>query len=59
MIYTEAVMLEVFRRSSIVPFGVFHKTTQDVEFQGYTIPEGTSVMANIYEVHHDEDVWGR
>ncbi len=30
---------------------------KDVDFYGYTIPEGTTVMANLYAVHRDENTW--
>ena len=58
LIYTEAVMLEVFRNSSIVPFGVFHSAMEDVTFHGYNIPKDTVIMGNLWEVHHDKEVWG-
>ena len=28
-----------------------------VEFGGYTIPKGTTVMSNLYAVHRDERIW--
>jgi len=58
MIYTEAVMLETFRHSSVVPLGLFHSAMRDVKFHGFSIPKDTVVIANIYGVHHDKDIWG-
>jgi cytochrome P450 len=59
MTYAEAVMLEVFRNSSIVPLSIFHSAMEDVpSFHGYEIPKGTVVMGNLYSVHHDTTTWG-
>jgi cytochrome P450 len=58
MPYTEAVMLEVFRMSSLVPLGVPHRAMEDTEFHGYKIPSGTIVFANLYAHHYDEKIWG-
>jgi cytochrome P450 len=58
MRYTEALLNEVMRFSSLVPLSVFHWTTEDVELSGYNIPKGTMVMPNLYAAHFDEKVWG-
>jgi cytochrome P450 len=58
MKYTEALLNEVMRFSSLVPLSLFHWTTEDVEFHGYNIPKGTMVMPNLYSAHYDEKVWG-
>ena len=52
--FVEATLLEVQRMGDVVPFGVSHATTVDVEFRGYHIPKGTMVMANQHCVHRDE-----
>ena len=57
MPYVEATILEIQRLSEVVPFGVPHSVLEDVEFKGYTIPKGTTVMSNLYAVHRDERVW--
>jgi cytochrome P450 len=58
MPYTEAVMYEVLRRSSIVALGLFHIPTIDIQFHGYDIPKDTLIVPNLYSVHHNPDVWG-
>ncbi len=58
MPYTEAFTFEVLRVSSIVPLGITHRATEDVEFKGYMIPKGTMVVGNLYSTHHDSEVWG-
>ncbi|ODM96155.1 Farnesoate epoxidase [Orchesella cincta] len=51
--YTEAVILETLRHSSIVSGGVQHS-----EVNGYTIPKGAWIFTNIYFVHHNSKIWG-
>lgn len=58
MPYTEAVIHETLRFSTLVPFSLFHNTLKDVEFQGYTIPKDTMIIPNVYEAHFDPIVWG-
>jgi cytochrome P450 len=58
MPYTEAVIMEVLRKSSLVPLGVLHRALADKEFHGYMIPKGTLLLANLYSVHHNPKYWG-
>jgi cytochrome P450 len=58
MPYTEAVIHEVLRFSSIIPFGIFHATTEDVNFHGFFIPKDTMIIPNYYSAHFDEAAWG-
>jgi len=50
--------MEVFRCSSILPVGGRHMCVEDVKIGGYDIPKGTLIHANIYQAHHDPEVWG-
>ncbi|XP_077271483.1 cytochrome P450 18a1 [Temnothorax americanus] len=54
---TEATILEVLRRSNLVPLGTPHATTRDVELDGYKIPAGTTVIPLLYSVHMDTELW--
>jgi len=56
-VYTEAVILETFRLSSIVG-ALNHTATEDVRFHGYDIPKGTMVFINLHANHHDPEIWG-
>ena len=56
--YTEAVVQEALRKASIVPLGLMHMTGQDYELDGYAMPKGTVVMANLFASHHSPEVWG-
>lgn len=55
--YTEAVLAEVHRFCSFVPFGVMHAAKEDTVLQTYDIPKGTWILPNIYFIHHDERHW--
>ena len=50
--------MEVLRCSPPVIIGFSHMTTEDAKVGGYDIPKGTLVNPNIYDAHHDPDVWG-
>ncbi|CAG7719324.1 unnamed protein product [Allacma fusca] len=55
---TEATMMEIMRKSSLVPLGLFHNTMSDTEFAGYYIPKETVIAANLHIVHNSEKIWG-
>ena len=46
--YIAAVMKEALRWQSVVPLGVPHRSLQDDEYNGYFIPAGSSVIANLW-----------
>ncbi|XP_013405673.1 cytochrome P450 2J2 [Lingula anatina] len=55
--YTQATLMEINRRSTIVPLGLPRATTEDVSFNGYTIPKNTMVIANLWSVMMNEKYW--
>ncbi|KAG8228706.1 hypothetical protein J437_LFUL008695 [Ladona fulva] len=55
--YTEATLLEVLRRSSIVPLGTTHAATKEVNLNGYRIPKDTQVVPLLHAVHMDPALW--
>ncbi|XP_065200767.1 cytochrome P450 18a1-like [Planococcus citri] len=54
---TESTILEVLRKSSIVPLGNSHATMKDVYFKGYLIPKNTEIVPLIYAVNNDPELW--
>ena len=57
MPYTEAVMTEVMRIRPVLPLGVPHATVEDIDICGKRIPEGTTLVTNLYNACHDESFW--
>ncbi|ELT88055.1 hypothetical protein CAPTEDRAFT_149323 [Capitella teleta] len=57
MPYTQATLLELLRYSSVAPLGAAHMPLEDTVIQGRTIPAGSSVLINLYHLHHDEEFW--
>lgn len=55
--YTEAVILEVLRISSVVPLGTTHSIHQETELGGYIIPENAHVVPLLHAVHMDANLW--
>ncbi|CAH2324592.1 cytochrome P450 2J6-like [Pelobates cultripes] len=57
MPYTQAVLQEVQRFTTIVPLGVAHSTQKNVKLNGFTIPKGTFIMTDLSSLHSDETYW--
>ncbi len=58
MPYTRAFIYEVLRYTSVVPLIVSHRTVQDVDIAGYTLPRDTQIKPNVWSLHHDPQFWG-
>ncbi|XP_053238632.1 cytochrome P450 2J4-like [Podarcis raffonei] len=57
MPYTNAVVHEVQRMSSIVPLNVPRITTKDTTLAGFHVPKGTILLTNLTSVLFDKDEW--
>nr|XP_023486806.1 cytochrome P450 2D14-like [Equus caballus] len=57
MPFTMAVVHEVQRFGDIIPLGLTHMTSRDIEVQGFLIPKGTTLITNLSSVLKDETVW--
>uniref|UniRef100_A0AC34FZG3 Cytochrome P450 n=1 Tax=Panagrolaimus sp. ES5 TaxID=591445 RepID=A0AC34FZG3_9BILA len=53
--YFNACLQEVQRLATVLPLNLFHRTTEDLEIDGYTIPKGTTVIPQFESVHKDEN----
>ncbi|UYV61952.1 hypothetical protein LAZ67_1007151 [Cordylochernes scorpioides] len=58
MPFTEAFVLEILRWQTIAPLSLPRRTSTTVQMAGYTLPEGTMVIPNLYACHHDRKYWG-
>jgi len=55
--YLEALTKEVLRTHSTVPSGLPHCTTEDDVHDGYFIPKGSIVIANIWKMSQDPAIY--
>ncbi|KAJ7685994.1 cytochrome P450 [Mycena rosella] len=55
--FIEAVCKELYRWLPIVPLAVPHRAMQDDVYEGYFIPKGTLVIANVWKFLHDPKVY--
>ncbi|PVF92510.1 cytochrome P450 [Serendipita vermifera] len=56
--YAEAVWREVLRWNPAVPIGIPHVNNNDEFIDGYFIPKGTQIQANIGYMLNDPRIWG-
>ncbi|KAM6327348.1 cytochrome P450 2J2-like isoform 2-T2 [Podargus strigoides] len=57
MPYTNAVIHEVQRKGSIIPFNVPRMTVKDTVLDGFYIPKGTIMLTNLTSVLYDKNEW--
>ncbi|XP_077427386.1 cytochrome P450 2U1 [Vanacampus margaritifer] len=55
--FTEATIMEVQRLTAVVPLGIPHMASKTTDFRGFTIPQGTVLLPNLWSVHRDAAVW--
>ncbi|KAL4071144.1 cytochrome P450 [Scleroderma yunnanense] len=51
--YMEALVKEIHRWHVVSPLGVPHRTSEDDVHNGYYIPKGTIILANLWSMLHD------
>ncbi len=57
MIYTQAVIQEIFRLAVIVPIIPPRAFTKDFEYKGYFFKKGTPIYPNYYSIAMDPTLW--
>ncbi|KAF9000229.1 cytochrome P450 [Cyathus striatus] len=57
MPYIKAVIKEINRWSPVAPLGLPHRVSADDHYEGYFIPKGTKIVANIWALTHDEETY--
>lgn len=53
----KAFVHETFRWRPVSSGGFAHKTTAELQYDGYTIPAGTTLIGNHWGVHRDADYY--
>ncbi|THH20292.1 hypothetical protein EW146_g1063 [Bondarzewia mesenterica] len=55
--YVEAIVSEVLRWGTVVPLGVVHRLMQDDIQDGFLIPQGSTIIPNIWKMLHDPQTY--
>ncbi|XP_045182832.2 cytochrome P450 1A1-like [Mercenaria mercenaria] len=58
LVYTNAVILEVARTVTQLPFSLPHFSMKDAKIEGLDVDKDTVVIFNLYSVHHEKEFWG-
>ncbi|OAV94008.1 hypothetical protein PTTG_06719 [Puccinia triticina 1-1 BBBD Race 1] len=57
LVYCGAMVRELLRWRTVIPGGLAHMSTEDDEYEGYFIPKGTTIVANHWSIHLDEETY--
>jgi cytochrome P450 len=55
--FTQACIYEILRHAAYFPTALPHSPTRDTSINGYFIPKGTPVYANLYSLTRDTRYW--
>nr|ADN06377.1 PAH-inducible cytochrome P450 monooxygenase PC-PAH 2 [Phanerodontia chrysosporium] len=55
--YVRALISEVLRWNPLVPLGVPHRAIADDVYRGYFIPEGSTIVVNMWQLAQDPEVY--
>ncbi|KAL0573663.1 hypothetical protein V5O48_008292 [Marasmius crinis-equi] len=56
--FINAILAETLRWNPVTPLSVPHRSVKDDVYEGYFIPGGATIVANVWAVLHDEDLYG-
>ncbi|KAH8892516.1 cytochrome P450 [Thozetella sp. PMI_491] len=56
--YIQALVREVLRWRPVVPLGLPHSTSSDLQYCGYLIPKDTTLLPNIWAINRDTSIYG-
>ncbi|KAF8874362.1 cytochrome P450 [Infundibulicybe gibba] len=55
--HVSAIIKEILRWAPVAPLGLPHRAMEDDVYEGYFIPKGARVVANIWAITHDSEVY--
>ncbi|KDQ17553.1 hypothetical protein BOTBODRAFT_155572 [Botryobasidium botryosum FD-172 SS1] len=55
--YIQCLIKELLRWRVVLPIGIGHRLTEDDYYEGYYIPKGALVVANVWGISQDESVY--
>ncbi|ELT88664.1 hypothetical protein CAPTEDRAFT_97015, partial [Capitella teleta] len=55
--YTQAVMLELLRYTSVSAFTILHRVLKNTTISGKKVSAGAILLANLWALHHDHSFW--
>ncbi|ODN02915.1 Methyl farnesoate epoxidase [Orchesella cincta] len=58
MMYTQAVILEMYRYARLTVMMPPRKTTEEFYYKDHLIQKGTTILVNLHSCFMDPDVWG-
>ncbi|KAJ6484798.1 cytochrome P450 [Mycena sanguinolenta] len=56
--YIRALIKEILRWAPVTPIGLPHRLMEDDYYDGYFIPKGSIIIANVWAMNRDPEVYG-